>query len=69
MHGIVQAPVCVNGAVTIFPRKGSPFIAILNQVLYDPDPPQTESLLQPHRPRAHGVHIYETPTSRLGVDA
>ena len=52
----------VNGYTLVTLRDGRKYIVVVNQVLLDRDPRQTEALLQPHQCRAFGTAVDDCST-------
>ena len=57
-----------NNCLTKIVCKDRSFIGVVNQCLVDPDPEQTETLLQPHQLRANGVLLDDVPPCHLRID-
>lgn len=66
--GNAQTLELANNCMTKIVCKDRSFIGVVNQCLVDEDPEQTESLLQPHQLRAHGVLLDDVPPCHLRID-
>lgn len=67
--GNAQVLELANNCLTKIVCKNTSFIGVVNQCLVDPDPDQTETLLQPHQLRAHGVlFLDDIPPCHMRID-
>lgn len=66
--GNAQVLELANNCLTKIVCKDISFIGVVNQCLVDTDPNQTETLLQPHQLRAHGVLLDDVPPCHLRID-
>jgi hypothetical protein len=55
-------------AVVVILQDNSSYLSVINQVLLDSDPAQSEALFQPHQLCAHDKIVDETASHHRGVD-